>query len=52
MEMFLKYIIFMMYNDLVCFYEVKKLWEMIVKFKVVRVVLYNGLYGVCKNVFV
>lgn len=52
MEMSLKHIIFTMHNDSACSHEVKKLWEMIAKLKVVRAALYNGSYGACKNAFV
>lgn len=52
MEMSLKHIIFMMHNNSACSHEVKKLWEMIAKLKVVRAALYNGSYGACKNAFV
>lgn len=52
MEMSLKHIIFTMHNDSACSHEVKKLWEMIAKLKVVRAALYNGSHGACKNAFV
>lgn len=52
MEMSLKHIIFTMHNDSACSHEVKKLWEMIAKLKVVRAALYNGSHGAGKNAFV
>lgn len=42
----------MMHNDSDRSHEVKKLWEMIVKLKVVRAAFYNGSHGSCKDAFV